>query len=856
MSFRSSGDTPSERARANNLILLTGVMNVLTRWGGDCLRGVRYELRMLRRDPGFTTVAILTLALGIGANTAMFSVINSVLLHPLPFQDPERIVQLWETESAPGQYPVSGPDYVDWAARNHSLEAMTLYSWPRIFNARGMGSAEAVSVVRTQANFFSILGIEPQLGRLFVSGDDGRANNRIAILSYGFWQRHFGGRPEIVGKSVELDGEDYAIIGVVPQWPTFPTGTDVWIPLDVTEGNLGLRGSHQFRVLGKLRWGIALAAAQAELTTIAKQLEKEYPRSNDSVSAAIIPLTKEVRGESQPYLLALSVAVALVLLIACGNLAHLSLARAARRRHDFAVRAALGEGRWHLTRQLLGESLILSLAGGALGLGMAWYLVTVLAQSWPLPIPNLNPLRLDSTMLAFTFAVSVLVAVLFGLVPALQTCDLGLSEALTSASHSVTSSRKDRLRHDSLIVGEIGITLALLIASLLLLRSLSKLHKWDIGIESHNVLTMAIQLPLARYPTLTARRQLFDLVVDTIGRSSAIRAVAVSSELPLEGGSNGFVSVDGRGSTLAKQLVEWNYVTPDYFRVFGIPFLYGRNFSMEDIEHTTAVTLKFDEMQKSGKMSQSLLATTSLVAIINRSMAQTYWPSGSALGQTFKLGGVVVVEVIGVVTDVNEGGVRQAPIPQAYFPLTMQLDVPGMAWHVSTKVNVPPSDVLPIIRGKLWAIDDSLALFQTRTMDEVVDQSIQGTRLVTLLVTGFAVLAVVLSAVGVFGVMAYLIEQKTGEIGIRMALGAQPLDVLRLVFQHAAKLVLMGVAVGIVAALILGRLLSSQLFHVSATDPFTFVESVVIVITIGLIAVYAPARRALRVDPLVMFRYE
>jgi putative ABC transport system permease protein len=824
---------------------------------GTLLQDLRYGIRMLAKSPGFTALAVITLALGIGANTAIFSVINSVVLRPLPFQEPGRLVELWQIERAPGNFPLTGPDYLDWQAQTRTLEATSLYSWERTANASGAGEPQAASVISTQANFFSVLGVQPRIGRAFDRGEDQAGKNHVAILSNAFWHRQFGGRSDVLGKTIELNDEPYSVIGVLPAWFNFQHATEIWTPMDMTPKALGPRGSHSYRAIGRLKPNLSASQAQAELNSITRQLAKLYPDNDGDSGAVVVSLTEQLTGASRQSLFILLGAVALVLLVACANVANLMLARATNRQREIAVRAAMGAGRWRLARQLLTESILLSLVGAALGLLGAFWAVSFLQSTETLPIPRANPIQIDVTVLLFTIGVSIVIGALFGLAPALQSFHLNLSEELKSSAQAVVSpSGMRRVLRDALVVGEIAASLALLIGAGLLLRSFSRLRDSGIGVQTENVITMGVNLPVAKYKTLAARRQFFDQLIERIEREPGVQAAAVSTEIPLEGGNNGYVTVAGQDNpALATQLVEWNYITPGYFRAYGVPVMQGRVFTPEEVERTAVVNLKLDDLYKNDPNLKTVPPDLGFVAVINRKMARLYFPKQDAMGKVFHASGVPVT-VVGIVGDVKEWDIREDVVPQAYFPLTAVLDSEGFGGRLTVKTSVAPRGVLAAIRGDLHALDDGLAVIRPRTMDEVVGDAMQDTSEQTMLLGIFAALALLLASVGIYGVMAYVVTQRTHEIGVRMALGAQQNDVLRQVLGEGSRLTVIGVALGLAAAFALTRLLRSLLFGVSASDPLTFAGVSILLAIVALAACYIPARRASRVHPMVALRYE
>jgi putative ABC transport system permease protein len=823
----------------------------------NILQDVSYFFRMLAKSPGFFAVAVFTLALGIGANTAIFSVINSVLLRPLPFQDPDRLVRIFETEAAPGLYPFAGPDYLDWQEQNQTFEAMSLFSWFRRYNVSGAGEPQSTLAIQTQANFFSVLGARPLLGRTFADGEDREAKDRVAILSYGFWQRQFGGDPLVVNRSISLNSETYTVIGVMPSWFNYPQGTEIWTPLDMSVQNLGPRGSHSYQAFGRLKAGVAGSQAQSDLAVIAKRLEEQYPDSNEKVGAAVVSMAARFTNSAREPLLILFGAVSLVLLVACANVANLLLIRAGGRRRELAVRSALGAGRQRVIRQLLTESVLLSLTGAAAGLAAAWWCVRLLQSATDLPIPLVNPVRIDLSVLLFTLATAVLTGLLFGITPAFQATGGRLNEELKSNGPTTSGPGRGRGRlRDLIVVAEIAVSLALLIGAGLLLRTFDKMRHAETGVDSQNVLTMGISLPDTKYDTPAARRQFFDRLLERLRSTAGIQAASLSTLIPLEGGSNGYITVPGRDDdAIRNQLFEWNYVTPDYFRAFGIPLLQGRSFSSRDEDQAAEVTDKITEIESSPNPPADALKDYSWNAVINRSMARLVWPNQDPIGKTFTIGGSLPVTVIGVARDVKVRGVREGGAPQAYFPFPGALDGPW-SMQLEVKTAVPPMILLGAIRSHVQELDPTLAVILPRTMEDVISDGMSDTSLQTWLLSVFAGLAVLLAAVGLYSVMAFLVSQRRHEIGIRIALGAKHGDLLRLVFAHALKLIAIGVIAGIVAALWLTRLIQSLLFGVAANDLPTFAVVSILLTLVALAACLIPAWRAMRVNPIVALRYE
>jgi putative ABC transport system permease protein len=817
---------------------------------------VRYGLRQLRSNKGFALIAVLTFALGIGATTAVFSVVNGVLLQPLPFEEPGQLVDLRETEVAPGDYPLSGPDYADWQAQNRTLAGSALYEWPRTVNASGSGEPVAATVVHVQANLFRVLGVRPMAGRDFSAGEDMAGRNQVVILSYGFWQRHFGGAPAL-GAGLVLDGKTYTVVGVMPRGFRFVMPADLWSPIDMGPDGLGIRGDHSFNGVARLKPGVTLAAARADLLAISQRLEKQFPDSNEKVHAILTPLDEKLTGHWKTPLLILLGAVVLVLLIACVNVANLQLARASTRHREMAVRASLGAGRGRLIRQMLTESVLLALVGAAIGVAFAYWCVQLLPSLKSLPIPRVKPIGVDGTVLLFASGVSVLAGVLFGLAPALQFSERSLNSELRAGTQSVVSAGHGRqLLRDGLVVVEIALTLALLTSAGLLLRSFAHVRNTETGVDSRNVLTAAFNLPDATYPDATSRRRFYDQLLARLTSSPAVEAAALSTEIPMRGGSNGYIKVDGdTDPALAHQLVGWNFITPGYFRALHIRVLKGRGFGDADIEQAAVNGQKLASLFKSAQ-GQNLKVPPDIVfpVVISQATERAFWKGQDAVGRVFDRGGVKST-VIGVVSDVKEYGVRAKIVPQAYFPLTEALAFGGGASLV-LKTRIDPEAVIPALRKEAKQLDATLAPDRLQTLDEVIAEDAQDVSFQAFLLGSFAALALVLAAIGLYGVMSYLVNQRTREIGIRMALGAERRSVLSLIMLRGVRLTLLGMLIGSAAAVALGRAMSSVLFGVNATDPATLGAVSVLLVGVALAACLIPARRATRVEPILALRYD
>jgi predicted permease len=820
------------------------------------MQDVVYGVRGLRRAPGFAAVAILTLALGIGANTAIFSIIYAVLLRPLPYQQPGELVRLYETEAAPGNYPFTGPDFLDWKTQSHSFQDMTLISWTHSMNLSGRGEPEHISGTPTEANFFSLLGARPLLGRTWAAGEDEPGHDHEVILGYGLWQSHFGGDAKIVGTDIELNGEKYNVVGVMPAGFHFPSQTQLWVPQDMDAKSLGARGSHSFTAIGRLKPGVTLQQAQSEMTVIASRLEQQYPDSNFKVGASLVGLHEDIVGESRSSLLMMLWAVALVLLIACANIANLMLSRAVARQREMAIRAAMGAGRTRLIRQVLTESVLLAGAGGIAGIALAWLGVRIIASLKDLGLPPANAIEISPAVLGFTLLLALATGMLFGIVPALQISRPDFYDELKGgAGSSVSPGRKRRSISDALVIAEVGLSLLLLISAGLLLKDFMRLRSNNIGVRPEGVWTAAISLPQARYKEDQQQFDFGQRLLDKIKSLPGVESAALSNRLPLEGGSNGYVALRGKPfQPMSGPLVETHSVSPEYFRAMGIPLLQGRLLNAEDVNLAFATDEHLAPIYKAGSKPKPEESNAIVIpAIVNQAMVKEFWSGQNPIGQMFSYGDKdgPWLQVVGVTGDVKQWSITHAPVPEAY----QAFDGSGFLYVVvhTTSASI---DVSSEVRHAVAEIDSSLPLYSVRTMNDLIAEHATGQQFLAMLVGLFSALALLLAAVGIYGVLSYLVTQRTREIGIRMSLGASRANVLSLVLKHGMRLAAFGFAGGLVAALVAGRLLSSLLHEVHPSDPAIILLTGCALAFVALAACYIPARRAARVNPIVALRHD
>jgi predicted permease len=808
---------------------------------------VRYALRQLRKSLGFTVVAVVTLALGIGANTAIFSVVNGVLLRPLQFPDPGRLVRVWHVppaKSFPGMptFSVSAANYLDWERQNHVFEGMAIYTFHG-FTLTGSDKPEQVDACAATAGFFSTLGVQPLLGRRFTPEEDQPGRSNVVVLSHRLWQEHFGSNPGVVGHDIKLDGQSYLVAGVMPASFQFPDFAQMWTPMAWTDKEKAVRGEHHSVVIARLKPGIDLKQAQAEMNTISSRLEQQYPEDDKGWGALVVPLHEDMVSDVKPALLVLLGAVGFVLLIASVNVANLALARTFSRQKEIAIRTALGASSVRVLRQILTESVLLALAGGALGLIWAHSGVRLIMAFLADRLPHSTQVGLDAKVLGFTAAISVGTGILAGVLPAFRLTRTNVSQSLKQGLGRTDAASSGNRTRSILVVSEVALSLILLVGAGLMIRSFRNLHGVNPGFDSHNVLTMTAMVSRAKFSTPDQQINFFEQVLQRVRTLPGVESAGVVDDIPLDnGGSHQPIAIEGRPTLPMSEQpeVDVRLISSGYLSALHIPLLRGRDFSDSDLVGRPAVIL------------------------ISESMAREFWPEENALGKrlTLTFSADKIREVVGIVGDVKLDGLDQTrPSATLYVPLD-QMSLPSTGgWNsfpmtLAVRPGSSAAGLVSAVSNAVHDVDREMPLRDILTMDDLVANSLTQQRFNMLLLGAFAGLALLLAGVGIYSVLSYSVRRSVREIGIRMALGAQLSDVLRSVVLEGMKPTLLGVAIGAGGALALGRVLSGMIYGVRATDPLTFLAVAVLLAVIALLASFIPAYRATKVDPMVALRYE
>jgi putative ABC transport system permease protein len=802
------------------------------------IQDLRYAIRTMAKKPGFTLIAVMTLAIGIGSSTAIFTVVDAAVIRGLPYRSPESLYHMWERtpQKEFDQREFSYPDYQDYL-QNKVCDIAAYTGGGTILN--GNGESERVFAPLVSANFFSVLGVDPIRGRAFQTGEDNQGGPHVAVLSYGLWQRRFGGSEGIVGQQIDLGGVSYTVIGVLPQSFQFAMRpADLWLPYQPTQNQLTRRFLHGTNLIARLKPGVTAAQANGELSLIASRIEQQYKESHAGTALKLIPLQEQVVGQVKPILMILLGAVGFVLLIACANVANLLLTRSLTRQKEVGIRVALGASRWRVVRQLLTESVLLSLAGGVVGLLLAYWGTTALVSMLPpnqiSALPFLQTLKIDVRMLAFSFGLSVLTGIIFGLAPALQSSRLELSGVLKEGGRNTSGGVSQRLR-SGLVMTEIALAVVLLVGAGMLLKSLVRVLKTDPGFNPENVLTMTIVLPAAKYADANSQINFQDQLQQHVQALPGVAGAGTVNILPLQAGNTTRVNVEGDPIPPPGQELEANIrtVSEDYFRALGVPMISGRMFDTRDN------------------------ANGQQVVIIGKTMADRIFSGRDPVGRRLKYAGVEAppMSIVGVVADVKITGLDQETKPVIYYPFRQNASTFA---NLVVRTSTDPAALAGSIRNEIRSLEPAAAIFNVQAMPELIASSPAAfmRRFPATLIGVFAGLALLLSSIGIYGIVSYSVSQQTHYLGVRMALGARASDILKLILKQGLIIALAGIAIGSLGAYVLMRLLQSLLFDVSANDASTYAVVAGALFLVALLACYLPARRATKVDPLVALRYE
>ncbi len=798
------------------------------------LHDIRFALRSFAKSPGFTAVAVLALALGIGANAALFSVINTVLLRPLPYRQPQQLLRVYETFLPSGYGSVSPPNYQDWRQQNHVFEHLEAFSTGSM-NLQGDTNPERIPSVVATAGLFDMLGAQPLQGRTFLPDEDQPGKPEVAVISERLWKRRFAGDPNLLGSNINLDGKPTTVIGIMPASFEFPPGSPertLWLPMQLPPSLKLERGQHFLAVEGRLKPGQNLETAVADMKPIAARIAEQFPGEQKGRSIMIRSLQEVLVGNIRPALLVLMGSVGFVLLIACANVANLLLARAASRKREVAVRAALGASRIRLIRQFLTESILLALAGGLVGAFLADLGVQALVVLASRQIPRATEVHVDGTVFLFLLGVCLLCGIIFGLMPAFQSTGRDVQEGLKEGGRSGSAGGHSEGYRNALVIAEFALALVLLIGAGLLLRSFAALNSVDSGLKASGVLTMSVSLPQGKYPNGGMWQRFYEPTLERIQALPGVRAAGIIRLLPLQSwGVNGDFAIEGRPTSEPGQrpFAEFREISPGYFRAMGIPLVKGRDLSAQDSANSLPV------------------------AMINDALARKYFGGQDPVGQKIQWNGWRAI--VGVAGSIHQAGLDREPLPELYVPAAQRPGaLSGMTLVISTSVE--PTSLTSAIESAIHSVDPSQPVFGVKTMERVVADSLSSQRLYVWLLGVFAAIALILASAGIYGVMSYLVTRRTQEFGVRMALGASTRDILRMVLRQSLMLIGVGVAIGLAGAFAVTRVLTNFLFGVKPTDLATFGAVSLVLIIVALIATYLPALRATRVDPMVALRYE